>query len=340
MGKGKNRSRRNTGVTLFEVMIAIALFAIIIVPVMRSFVGSIRVNQKSRKVMIATDVAETIAESFAGKSYVDVLRGLSTVNAAFDFTKETSKYAFSTINDNYYNQGHAEQVGFPDTVTPDTKYQGYTLDTTVASQPLDKVLAVNAVSRLRDQLDGCALAPTTAGKLLDPYEDAPFSTDEALRYIDATPGGTAKPSIDKVLYWGVSGYDTTKIVTTPYNYNKDDPLPYMAFMVYHRIQKENYFFDAVVTFVPRAQNKGVDEHANTVVDYHFAYEVKVTVYEYDANPTDHEYRTASSEEAALGENRPGTTVIWPSRYLGNYIEGSPIAVMTTGIQSRSYEGTN
>lgn len=340
MSTGKSRNKKNTGVTLFEVLIAIALFAIIIVPVMRSFVGSIRVNQKARKTMIATDVAETIAESFAGKSYEDVLKGLNSVCSGFDFSNKDSKYAFSTINDNFYNKGHAEQVGFPATVVPNTSYQGYTVTDTLHS--FDKVMAAPAVSRLREQLDAAATGTVDAGYLMDPYtdnpfNDAPYTEDGSKQYVDQT---TLKPSIDKVLYYGVSGYDSTRIVTEKYSYHKEDPLPYMVFMVYHRIQKDNYFFDAIVTLVPRAQNTGVDDHGDPVIDTHFAYEVKITVYDYEANAQDHEYRVPNGEDNALGETGTSSTVVWTSRYVGNYIEGTPIASMTTGIQSRGYLGTD
>ena len=66
----------SAGVTVFEVMIALALFAVIITPVMRSFVTAIKVNKRSRDVMIATDVADAIMEGIKGRFTFTSLRGI------------------------------------------------------------------------------------------------------------------------------------------------------------------------------------------------------------------------------------------------------------------------
>ena len=95
--KWKNRRVNHKGVTIFEVMIAIALFAIIITPVMRSFITSMRVNQKARRAMIATDVAQTIMEGISGKSYEQVYYGLTAVTVFLYLLTTMTLLVFTAI---------------------------------------------------------------------------------------------------------------------------------------------------------------------------------------------------------------------------------------------------
>ena len=89
----------NKGLTLMEIVVAVALFAIIIVPVMTSFVTSMRVNQKSRKLMIASDLGQAIMEGFADKSYSEIKTQIDSIG--------TADVSFAPISANgvtgYYN---------------------------------------------------------------------------------------------------------------------------------------------------------------------------------------------------------------------------------------------
>lgn len=89
----------NKGITLMELVVAVALFAVIIIPVMTSFVTSMRVNQKSRKLMIASDLGQAIMEGFADKSYSEIKGQIDSIG--------TADLSFAPISANgvpgYYN---------------------------------------------------------------------------------------------------------------------------------------------------------------------------------------------------------------------------------------------
>lgn len=292
--RSKKRKGSQKGVTLFEVMIALALFAVIITPVMKSFVTAMKVNRKSRETMIATDVAQSIMEGISGKTYEDVCIALDIAPAGFDFSathrKDNGKYALSSINDSYYNCGGVtgtvmEVVDFPDDVT-DIDTHGITTwpTTTSGGTPitLDKAMVINACTDLQSRMtadDGC----------LKPYEDS-WTNDEV-----------ANDTItqDKRLYFGQSAetYGGRPLVT---------------YLLYTRIQKDNRFFDATVTFEPHSRDLNVENPGD--VDEYFTYEVTVSVYPYEYD-------------------------VWTGDFINRfdaegYIEGSPAAVMKSGIQNK------
>lgn len=65
--------KSNKGFTLLELMIAVAILAIIIVPLLRGFVSSHRVNAKSRHLMRATTLAQNEMEMFEKEKLEDLL---------------------------------------------------------------------------------------------------------------------------------------------------------------------------------------------------------------------------------------------------------------------------
>ena len=293
--RSKNRKGSQKGVTLFEVMIALALFAVIITPVMKSFVTAMKVNKKSRETMIATDVAQSIMEGISGKTYEDVCIALDIAPAGFNFEathrKINGKYALSSINDSYYNCGGEtgmvmEVVDFPDNVTDIDTHGIATWPTTTPSGTpitLDKAMVINACMDLQITrmvgADGC----------LKPYEDS-WTNDKVANDIFTQ---------DKRLYFGQS--DETY-----------GGRPLVTYLYYTRIQRDNRFFDATVTFVPHSRDLNV---ANTGdVDEYFTYEVTVSVYPYEYD-------------------------VWTGQFINRFdaeyfIEGSPAAVMRSGIQNK------
>lgn len=65
--------KSNKGFTLLELMIAVAILAIIIAPMLRGFVTSHRVNAKSRHLMRATTLAQNEMEIFEKEKLEDLL---------------------------------------------------------------------------------------------------------------------------------------------------------------------------------------------------------------------------------------------------------------------------
>ena len=282
-GNKRKGDLKNSGVTLFEVMIALAFFAIIVTPVMRTFVGSIKTNKESREVMVATDVATSIMEGITNKTYTEVIYALEAASSAGGFTKpgkedgNNAKYALSSINGNYYNEGHVAagvndesnyRIGI--TVPDDFRFTGK-LD--------DQDLASKAITNLHGLVGDGSSIPVN------------IDDDEA--------------ATDKLLYYGFSSDKYSE---------KIKEAPMVTFMMYSRIQRKNMFFDAIVTFIPRASNvdylPSYDKN-----DEYFLYEVTVKVYPYRYDP------------------KQG---IWVERFndSGTRFDGAPAAIMTGGIPNK------
>lgn len=97
--KKKKDIWNNKGFSLIELLVAITLFAIIIAPVLNSFVTSARINRDARKTMIATDVAQTIMEGFADKSYEEVQEAYGKLG----LVDVSGNDSFTTVSGNLYN---------------------------------------------------------------------------------------------------------------------------------------------------------------------------------------------------------------------------------------------
>ena len=55
--------KKNSGFTLVEVLVAVAILAVVSIPIIQSFVSVAQVNGKSRRKLSATTVAESVMES-------------------------------------------------------------------------------------------------------------------------------------------------------------------------------------------------------------------------------------------------------------------------------------
>ena len=293
----RKRKNNRKGVTLFEVMIALALFAIIIVPVMRSFVTAMTVNKRSREVMVATDVAQIVMEGITGKTYQEVVYALGICNAegfkfeTADDRKNSGKYALTTINNGFYNSGlRVLPVDIPGAVDVDDN-NGWAESMT--DTEFTKAVVADAVNNM---ITVRLEAEDPLNPNLDSWDGNKANTEN-------------KISSDKILYYGFSSntYAPEADGTT---------IPKAAYMLYSRVQKDNHFYDVAVTLTPTAQNKIMreDDDPDTTRDIYFTYKVVVSVYEYNYDDYDKD------------------TKDWPSRYEGGTLEGAPIAVLTSGIQ--------
>ncbi|MBR5421331.1 MAG: prepilin-type N-terminal cleavage/methylation domain-containing protein [Lachnospiraceae bacterium] len=320
------------GVTLFEVMVALALFAIIITPVMRSFITSVSVNKKSREVMIATDVANSIMEGISGKTYEDVMASLR-YNFKGDLAVDPSvgsvssshaKYAMSSINDNWYNKGNRTVGGVTHihAATDLMPFIGQTYTTKyknnyeIPSGTYSYVSANCVNGTVSDQ----ALAQNAMKHIFNTYYGGnpnPNATTVPLLVTDTAPA-------DKLFYYGFSWSDYYLESQT----GADDGYPKLAYLLYSRIEQNGHYYDATVTFIPRAQNvrtetvskniAGVMQSVEEVrLDDYFTYEVTVRVYEY-------RYDSQNG--------------VWAERFVSDgssvWFDGPPLVTLTSGIMNK------
>lgn len=76
----KKLKNDNRGFTLAELLIAIAILAIILTPLTRNFVESTRINAKARKTMNATNMASNIAEGLNAYSAEEIIIGFNSAD--------------------------------------------------------------------------------------------------------------------------------------------------------------------------------------------------------------------------------------------------------------------
>ena len=83
-----NHKQSNKGFTLVEVLVAIVILAIIVVPLLSAFVVSARTNAKARQTMRATTLAQNIMEE---------LKAHSLETSADNYNNQTDSY--ETVQD-------------------------------------------------------------------------------------------------------------------------------------------------------------------------------------------------------------------------------------------------
>ena len=104
-----NKKSNNHGLSLVELLIAVTILAIIIVPLLHAFVSSARLNLKSQRTMKSTMIAETIMEEFKELSVEELMllyggsESSGVVTFSLDSTdfseEETDAYRASVILD-------------------------------------------------------------------------------------------------------------------------------------------------------------------------------------------------------------------------------------------------
>lgn len=97
---GSGFKEDNKGLSLIELLVAMALLAILIVPIFNSFIASARINHKSRQLMAATDVAQTVFEGFSDKSFRTVK---DDIYSRMGSVSLSSNHIYATVSNNYYN---------------------------------------------------------------------------------------------------------------------------------------------------------------------------------------------------------------------------------------------
>ena len=90
----------NKGFTLIEIIIAVVVLAVVVIPLLNGFVTTARVNQKSRKMLMATNAAQSIMEKYAGMSTKEVAEA---INSGTPFTEDPSHIYVYDFSGHVYN---------------------------------------------------------------------------------------------------------------------------------------------------------------------------------------------------------------------------------------------
>lgn len=91
----------NKGFSLIEILIGIGMLAVIVIPILHTFITSAQINRDSRQVMIQTEVAQTIMEGFAGKTYAEVRTAVGEL--VTNPGVASGNMALSSIDGNLFN---------------------------------------------------------------------------------------------------------------------------------------------------------------------------------------------------------------------------------------------
>ncbi len=234
----------NKGFSLIEIIIGIGMLAVIIVPILHTFITSAQINRDSRQVMIQTEVAQTIMEGFAGKTYADV-KASAVALGTHGSGIVSGNLALSSIDGNRFNN----------------------TDETFSGDVYNNSISWGAGEHLYDSLQSVQKNSLVwRGTTIDPICEN--VSDNALmasmNYVFGYDAG---------LYFHLEYGDDPEVRQFGYWVTPQDPGSPggdALFLCYGNIHYEGYCFDAVVSFLPMAHNEG---------DLYYTYRILLSLYE-------------------------------------------------------------
>ena len=238
--KFKKKRGGNKAFALVELVVAVGLFAIVVVPIMASMVTSLRLNLKSRKQMAATEVAQNVLEGIRGKTYKEVANELSSVNSGSNSLTIIDGGAYNTVNNGI-------QIS------------------TCSGNDLDLISFTSPTSAPENMSIGAISCKTS---------DLVASGNRAYSYaMNQIYAGVAKQCLDPALCAGY-GVDACGEVAHVASHDNEG----MGFMCLTNIDRAKYHFDVVVQFVPMFK-EGVTPAADAINQKYYTYQVYAYVYE-------------------------------------------------------------
>ena len=239
----KGLKGNNKGFTLIELVIAIGLLAIIITPVLQSFITSATVNKNSRKLMIATDVEQSIMEGFVDKTYGEVCSSVQALSSAQTIS---GNEILSGLNEGAFNDG----TNFNDSVS--TNYTN--LNNTI-------VLTSLSANKIEVKLPGGNV--TTAGAQL---------TDKTVVHDDDTTSVVERQCYEAIRdAFAKDAFACFTAGSDPQIGYWQDPDKIYTFIAYGNIQYNGYVFDATVLFIPALE---LSEESK-----YYTYKIFINVYD-------------------------------------------------------------
>lgn len=152
MKKGKNRRKLNDlGMSLIEILVAIAILAIVTGPILHSFVTAIKLNAKAKENQRATTAAQSIMEGFKAYNLEELCWQFYNSQGVADLSTSTTFYVVRNADRVYETDAVGNPVSSIDslmgqfTANADNKYyftlegldfEGRTYDAKVELEPL------------------------------------------------------------------------------------------------------------------------------------------------------------------------------------------------------------
>ena len=123
--KNHLQGKQNKGFTLVEVLIAMTILSIIVVPLLRAFVTSSRTNAKAKELMKATTVAQNIMEELKANSLEDIARQFNNnENRTYTTKNSISGLAATAANKDNAWEGTVASNKFVPVITSDQASAG------------------------------------------------------------------------------------------------------------------------------------------------------------------------------------------------------------------------
>lgn len=170
----EKRQLNNDGFSLIELLIAIVILSIIVVPLLHSFVTSARTNAKSRNTMHATAIAEDVMEQFEAHT-LEEMADIYTADPPTGFTNTVLQDAELDVDGDGSTEPGIWQYTFRDEKTTSGVY-----DVVVTLDP-------NGYPELNEK--DIVNIQNLAGNLNAVYSETEDAAQEAYGYFEAYSGG-------------------------------------------------------------------------------------------------------------------------------------------------------
>ena len=252
MGNNKKSKRSriigNKGVSLVELVIAMALFIIVIIPVCASFITSMRVSQKSRRMMAANDIGQSIVEGFSGKTYEGVKKSIAAIGdgdlsgnlalSTVSYNGDVSTNSYVSASANLYNlEATGKKISWSD------------------MHQISGMLESISDNQMKLK-DGATIVTISENRFLISENKAQamaINMAAARDFRDALGSASENYAVPQLM--GVTNTDEN-----------------ISFLCYTGLHSEGYYFDAVVQFIPMANKHG---------QKYYSYEAMIFIYEVD-----------------------------------------------------------
>ncbi len=236
--------KSNKGLSLLELVVAIAFLAIVITPVMNSFITAGKINAKSRKLMCANDCAQALMEGIADKSFYE----LCLAYDKYGSESVSASYAMSGLNDNAFN------IPVCSANTVDTNV--------VFKSPFNVTVATVSCN------DNYKLKYYNGSSWVEVMTQSAISDNGFVQTINQ---GFRKDCKAKML-----GLNPTLEKHLGIWANSTDVADMKLMMIcYGGIEWDGYYFDAVLTFIPEGREPAIGAEA----DKWYSYYVQIDLYE-------------------------------------------------------------